>query len=104
MTCLCLPFSVQIDYIHNTPDQTGLNLSVDFARDPSSIVIVLYRYKGLQRAKRVQNKSALTACQDWHRIVEVEASSNNDMLQEMKEQGDSLDRSDLAISLSVLNR
>lgn len=59
-----LPFSVQIDYIHNTPDWTGLILSVIFARDPSSIVLVLYRYKGLQRAKRVQNKSAPTACQD----------------------------------------
>lgn len=32
------------------------------------------------------------------------ASSNNDMLLEMKEQGDSLDRSDLAISLSVNDR
>ena len=59
-----LPFSVQIDYIHNTPDWSGLNLSVISARDPSSIVVVLYRYKGLRRAKRVQNKSAPTACQD----------------------------------------
>ena len=59
-----LPFSVQIDYIHNTPDWSGLNLSVISARDPSLIVVVLYRYKGLRRAERVQNKSAPTACQD----------------------------------------